>query len=266
LTEIPEHLLERSKARRAALGLLKDGETASSTTPVKAGDDAVAPAAAAAPAARAAAAPAPVVVKAPEPVPPYVAAALARKKVPVWVAPVLLFLPIWMILYVGTLERPPAALAGLLAEGSSEYAGNCASCHGAGGGGGVGQPLSGGEVLLTFPNPAEHVWWVVNGSATAVGIGSPYGNPDRPGGQRVAAGGMASWAAPLTAQQLLAVVYYERIRLGGSTEEAEAGLLALAESAELPEHFTEGMTIAEIEAMITAAETAAGVTAEPAAS
>jgi len=256
LTEIPEHLLERSKARRAALGLLKDGETASSTTPVKAGDEDAAPAAAAAPAARAAAAPAPVVVKAPEPVPPYVAAALARKKIPMWVAPVLLFLPIWMILYVGTLERPPAALAGLLAEGSSEYASNCASCHGAGGGGGVGRQLSNGEVLLTFPTAAEHVWWVVNGS-NAVGVGNPYGNPDRPGGQHIAAGGMASWAETLSAQQLLAAVYYERIRLGGSTEEAEAALLALSESPDLPANFTVGMSVAEIEAMIAAVETAA---------
>ena len=264
MTEIPEHLLERSKARRAALGLLKDGETASSTTPVKAGETAAEPAAAAAPAAKAAAAPAPVAIKAPEPVPPYVAAALARKKMPFWVVPVLLFLPIWMIMYVGTLERPPAATTGLLAVGASDYAGNCASCHGAGGGGGTGHQLNNGEVLATFPNAAEHVWWVVNGSTTAVGIGSPYGNPDRPGGQRIAAGGMASWAATLSAQDLLAVVYYERIRLGGSTEEAEIGLRTLAESPDLPARFTEGMTAAEIADMIAAAETAAGVTAAPA--
>ncbi|HUP72863.1 MAG TPA: c-type cytochrome [Acidimicrobiales bacterium] len=263
MTEIPEHLLERSKARRAALGLLKDGETASSTTPVKAGDDAPAPAAAAAPAARAAAAPAPVAVKAPEPVPPYVAAALARKKMPVWVVPVLLFLPIWMILYVGTLERPPVAEAGLLAEGSTEYTGKCASCHGPGGGGGVGQQLSNGQVLATFPTAAEHVWWVINGS-NAVGIGSPYGNPDRPGGQRIAAGGMAAWASTLSARDLLAVVYYERVRHGGSTEEAELGLHELADSPELPANFAEGTTVEEIEALIAAAETAAGDTAAPA--
>lgn len=256
MTEIPEHLLERSKARRAALGLLKDGETASSTTPVKAGDDAAAPVAAAAPAARAAAAPAPVAIKAPEPVPPYVAAALARKKMPVWIVPVLLFLPIWMILYVGTLERPPLVDAGILAGGGTEYSGKCASCHGGSGGGGVGRQLNNGEVLLTFPTAAEHVWWIVNGS-NAVGVGSPYGNPDRPGGQRVAAGGMAGWASTLSAQDLIAVVYYERIRHGGSTEEAETALQALHDSPALPANFAEGMTIAEIQAMITAAESSA---------
>ena len=263
MTEIPEHLLERSKARRAALGLLKDGETASSTTPVKASDAAATPAEAAAPAARAAAAPAPVAIKPPEPVPPYVAAALARKKMPFWVVPVLLFLPIWMILYVGTLERPPAVTTGMLAQGGTDYSGKCSSCHGAGGGGGVGRQLNNGEVLATFPNAADHVWWVINGSA-GVGVGSPYGNPDRPGGQHVAAGGMASWAATLSAKDLLAAVYYERIRLGGSTEEAEVGLKALYNSPDLPPNFTQGMTAAEVAAMITAAETAAGVT--PAAS
>jgi mono/diheme cytochrome c family protein len=242
---------------------LKEGETASTTTPVKAGDAAAEPAAAAAPAARTAPAPVPEVVKEPEPVAPYVAAALARKKVPVWVAPVLLFLPIWMILYVGTLERPPVADTGLLADGSSEYAGKCASCHGGGGGGGVGRQLSNGEVLATFPTAAEHVWWVVNGS-NAVGVGSPYGNPDRAGGQRIAAGGMASWAASMSAHELLAVVYYERIRLGGSTEEAEASILALSESPDLPANFTEGMTLEEIEAMFATVATEATGTAAPA--
>lgn len=255
MTEIPEHLLERSKARRAALGLLKDGETASTTTPVKAGDTAAEPGASAAPATRTAPTPVPAVVKEPEPVPPYVAAALARKKIPFWVAPVLLFLPIWMILYVGTLERPPVADTGLLATGGTEYSGKCASCHGGGGGGGVGRQLNDGQVLLTFPTAAAHVWWVVNGS-NAVGVGSPYGNPDRPGGQHVAAGGMAAWAGTLSAKDLLAVVYYERIRLGGSTEEAEAAIQALHDSPDLPANFTEGMSLEDIEAMFAAVETA----------
>jgi mono/diheme cytochrome c family protein len=261
LTEIPEHLLERSKARRAALGLLKEGETASTTTPVKASDTAAAPAAAAAaPAARAAAAPAPVAIKEPEPVPPYVAAALARKKIPYWVAPVLLFLPIWMVLYVGTLERPPVADTGLLAEGATAYSGNCASCHGGTGGGGVGRQLSNGEVLATFPTAAQHVWWVINGSA-GVGVGSPYGDPNRPGGQRIAAGGMAAWGNSLSATELLAVVYYERIRLGGSTEEAEAAIQALAESPDLPANFAEGMTLEEVEALFASVASEAGAAA-----
>jgi mono/diheme cytochrome c family protein len=168
-----------------------------------------------------------------------------------------------MILYVGTLERPPVADTGLLAEGSTEYAGKCASCHGGTGGGGVGRQLSNGEVLATFPTAAEHVWWVVNGSA-AVGVGSPYGNPERPGGQRIAAGGMAAWGSSMTAQELLAVVYYERIRLGGSTEADEAALLALAESPDLPANFPEGTTVEEISALLAAvAPEATGSAAPP---
>ena len=77
---------------------------------------------------------------------------------------------------------------------------------------------------------------------------------------------MASWAATLSAKDLLAAVYYERIRLGGSTEEAEIGIKTLSESPTLPAHFTEGMTAAEVADMISAAETAAGVTPAPAAS
>ena len=103
------------------------------------------------------------------------------------------------------------------------------------------------------------MWWVVNGSA-GVGVGSAYGDPNRPGGPHIAAGGMASWAASLSAKDLLAAVYYERIRLGGSTEAAEVGLKALSESPTLPANFTAGMTAAEIADLITAAEKAAGVT------
>ena len=40
---------------------------------------------------------------------PYVEAAETRKKVPVWIVPVLVFLPFWAIFYVGYLENPPAA-------------------------------------------------------------------------------------------------------------------------------------------------------------
>lgn len=234
MTEIPPHLLERSKARRAALGLLAEGETASAA-PVKAGDSAPAAAAAraATPAAKAEAAP--VVVKAPEPPPPYVAAALARKKVPIWAAPVLLFLPVWTFLYVGTLERPPARATGLLAEGEAVYAARCASCHGGAGGGGTGPAMAGGAVIQTFPNAADHIWWVVNGSG-AVSKGEAYGSPDRPGGQRISAGGMPSFST-LKPKDVLAAVYYERVHFGGLTEAEAAPIKELAESADLPATF-----------------------------
>ena len=55
---------------------------------------------------------------------PYVEAAETRKKVPVWVIPVLIFLPFWAF-YVGYLENPPAAPEGLAYEGAEIYSGRC---------------------------------------------------------------------------------------------------------------------------------------------
>ncbi len=64
--------------------------------------------------------------------------------------------------------------------GGAVYA-QCSACHGAGGGGGVGYQLNDGEVIKTFPDVESHVAWVVNGSSAA---GTPYGDPNREGGQR----------------------------------------------------------------------------------
>ena len=136
LTEIPEHLLKRAAAARAA----KSGEAPPADTPAEA-------TAATTPAeAPVVAAPAPVVVAAPEPVAPYIAAHHARPKVPWWAASALLLLPLWAFTYVGTLERPPQEATGVLAEGAHVYEARCASCHGATGAGGSGHALADGEV------------------------------------------------------------------------------------------------------------------------
>ncbi|MDP9006857.1 MAG: cytochrome c [Actinomycetota bacterium] len=225
MTEVPEHLLQRSRERRAALGL--GGGEPSPTAP-----SAGSPAVPAAPAAStpAPAAPAAPVVPAgppppPPPPPPYVAAALSRPRVPVWAVPVLALLPVWAVVYAGSLVVPEKGITDpVLLEGQSVYAASCASCHSADGSGGVGRPLSGGEVLATFPDPAEHIAWVVNGSPAA---GTPYGNPDRPGGQHISSetsgGPMPPFGDLLTEEEILAVVRYEREILGGETESALAG-------------------------------------------
>ena len=71
-------------------------------------------------------------VKAPLPIPatepppppppddPWVTTAKERQKIPYWVMPVLLFLPIWLIMYVGTLEEPTRE-EGVLFEGGEVY-------------------------------------------------------------------------------------------------------------------------------------------------
>jgi mono/diheme cytochrome c family protein len=195
-----------------------------------------------------AAAPAPVAAKAPEVVlSPYAQAAIARKKIPFWAVPVLLFLPLWGFLYWGTLDPEPVEATGPAAVGGEVYPESCASCHGGSGGGGFGPELQ--TVNQTFPDYQAHVWWVVNGSA-AVSQGSPYGAADRPGGQRISGGGMPAWGTTLTAAELLGVVYHERVAFGGATEEELAELVAIAENPELPEHFEEGLTLDEITAQL----------------
>lgn len=162
----------------------------------------------------------------PAPVPIFVEAAQRRKKMPVWVVPVMLVLPIWAIYYVGMLERPPASATGLLGEGLEAYASSCSGCHGSGGGGGVGRQLNDGEVLLTFPDLASHISWIINGSPAV--NGTPYGNPARPDGQRISEGGMAGWAGTLSSEELLGVVYFERLthgRLDAETAVLEFELL-----------------------------------------
>ncbi|HEX7097312.1 MAG TPA: c-type cytochrome [Acidimicrobiales bacterium] len=258
MTEIPEHLLERSRARRAALGLGGGESGAAPAAATPAAESAPAETkAAAAPAKAAAAAPVEAAKKPEVELSPYAKAAIARKKIPFWAVPVLLFLPLWGFLYWGTLDPATEEAAGLAAEGEAVYA-SCASCHGASGGGGAGPELM--TVTQTFPDFQSHVWWVANGS-DAVTPGSGYGSPDREGGQRVSAGGMPAWGDSLTARELLAVVYYERQHFGGATEEELAALEAIADNPELPENFGTGTTLDEITELLnglTPAELATG--------
>jgi len=241
VTEVPEHLLQRSRDRRAALGL-GGGDAGDSSAAGPAAEStaaAVEPSAAAAPAA---AAPAPQATPAvPEPVQPtkvphYVAASMKRTRVPVWAIPVLAGMLFWAPIYIGTLDTP-AATGGPLVAGEEIYATACAGCHGATGGGASGRQLSGGEVLLTFPDWRDQVEFVAQGSQGDF-LGVPYGDPDRPGGQHVGGGfspaGMppqgVAYGGGLTRLQLLEVVLHERILSGEDPDESE--LLAYIEAIE----------------------------------
>jgi mono/diheme cytochrome c family protein len=202
LVEVPEHLLQRSRDRRAALGLGGgDGgdagaaPAASSETAVEAAGDAT-PAAAAPP-------PVEVVKAPPPPPPPYVEAALVRKRIPYWAMPVVFLLPVWVVFYAGSLSEANTGELTQLEEGGEIYAQFCATCHGASGGGGVGPELAGGAVLETFPTIEAHLEWVFNGSAAAEN--GTYG-----ANNKASAGGMPAFGESLTAEQLLAVVRYER--------------------------------------------------------
>ena len=108
MTEVPEHLLARSRERRAALGLGGEGGAApeAASAAPDAGGSEVEKAAPVAPAKVAASTPAVATPKEPEPVPPYVEAAIRRKRVPYWAMPVIAFLPIWGVLYAQSLTPP----------------------------------------------------------------------------------------------------------------------------------------------------------------
>ena len=223
MSEVPEHLLERSRQRRAALGLgggdTPSPETSSSSAAGAAASTEVAASTPAAPAAAATpAAPAP--PPPPEPLAPYVEAALERKKMPLWVLPVVALLPLWAFLYVGTLSEPEVEVEGQLALGATIYQ-QCSGCHGAGGGGGAGRQLNNGEVLLTFPAIDDMLEFVAVGT---VGFsGRPYGDPDRPGGAHIGGdyGNMPAFLGTLTDEELLAVVRHEREVLSGEMVPAD---------------------------------------------
>ncbi len=240
MTEVPEHLLQRSRDRRAALGLgggdagaapAAPAAESSAATSVEPAATAEAPAAAAPSATPAL--PEPVE---PEKVPHYVAASRRRVRVPVWAVPVLAGMIFWAPIYIGTLETP-AAEGGPLVNGAEIYATACAGCHGANGEGGTGRQLSGGEVTATFPDWREQVSFVAHGSAGEF-LGVPYGDPDRPGGQHVGGSfspsGMpaqgATFGGGLSTLELLEVVLHERILAGEDPETSE--LLAYIEAVE----------------------------------
>ena len=100
MTEVPEHLLKRSRDRRAALGLGggdggDSGGGGEAAAPASSASSAVEPVAPSGAAARPAAVEPLEVAAPPRRVPKYVRASLERKRIPLWVMPVLAFLPIW---------------------------------------------------------------------------------------------------------------------------------------------------------------------------
>lgn len=218
MTEVPEHLLKRSKDRRTSL----DGGTPAADAAPAAESAPVEKATAAAAAAPAAVAPA----AAPEPVPPYVEAAIKRKKIPFWAMPVLAFLPLWAVIYIGGLSPSSNGEPSQLATGASLFSANCAGCHGAGGGGGVGRPMTDGNLVATFPDmigQLEFVWIGSNGTGPA---GTPYGDPAREGGQHKTlsynGNPMPNFDKTLSQAQLLAVVRYEWESLSGGKTTVDA--------------------------------------------
>jgi len=213
LTEIPEHLLKRSRERRAAMGRGGDApEGAPGESGADAPSDAPVPAATPAPAPTAAVEEAKPEPPAPEPA--YIQAAKKRKRMPYWAASVLAALPLWGYMYVRTLEPPPAGEDDPLTLGGEVYAANCASCHGASGGGGAGAQLSDGMVVANWPDWRDQAAWVRIGSENYPS--STHGAEAKPTG---GLGVMPGWPT-LTDQQIAEVVLHER-SLSGDEDVSE---------------------------------------------
>lgn len=222
MTEIPEHLLKRSRERREALGLPTDGGSESAAAPA-----AATPAVSSAPAAPATPAPARAAKSAPAAPPPpkpdtaVVAAYKRRKKIPMWAMATLSILPLWAFMYVRALTPGPVKASGPIADGQAEYS-SCASCHNADGSGSVGRPFINGAVLKTFPRIEDQLNFVYNGTQQFDAAGLDiYGDPNREGGPHALYSFSGSampgqHEAGLTDAQILAVVCHERYDLGGA--------------------------------------------------
>ena len=216
MTEVPEHLLNRSRDRRAALGLGGGGDaTHTSEMPADEPVPRTAEVAAETSTAAKAVAAAPAEAASPEPPSTYVQAALTRKKVPFWAMPMLAFLPVWAIIYVGGLSPADTGEQGPLELGAEIYTAQCANCHDTG----VGRPLGDGEVLATFPDIAGQLEFVWQGSDGMGPAGTVYGDPDREGGAHAtltwSGSKMPAYEGILPEEELLAVVRYEREVLSG---------------------------------------------------
>ena len=222
MTEIPEHLLKRSRERRAALGLGGGDAGASS------GDESVpaatpassTPATTAASPAPAPAAPVEVKPEPPKPVPAYVQAAQQRRRIPLWAMPVLAAVPLWGYVFFRTLDPPPVENDPLVL-GEAVYS-SCAGCHG-GSGQGVSAPaLADGAVLKTWPDYRDHMMWVRIGNKDWPS--DTYGAQDKPNDR----GKVMPGHPALDDQQLAQVVLYERQVLSKESPDDEEELLAIA--------------------------------------
>jgi mono/diheme cytochrome c family protein len=220
VTEIPEHLLKRSKERRAAIGgeEAPAAESTPSTEVAETAAEAPAPAAAAAVAT-------PEPVKVPEPLRPEVAAALSRKKIPFWAMPVLAALPLWAYVYQATLEPAPTGELTPLEAGGEVYGkAACASCHGAGGAG-LGSAPGFEDVLEVWPDFRDHLMWVrVGNQAWFEAAGEEvYGET-----AKASANGVMPAHPTLSDEELAQVVLYERVQFGDMEETGEEYELLLA--------------------------------------
>lgn len=259
MTEIPEHLLKRSRERRQALGTAADvhPEDGSQPAPKMGEPERPTTDAVATPGGRAAVA-VPTAPAPPEPDTAAVAAAKRRQRIPFWAMAALSLMPIWALMYARAVTAQPEQAAGPLGVGAEVYASaGCAGCHGpTGNGTTAGYAFSGGAVLDTFPRIEDQIRWVYFGtSAYNLANVDVAGNPQRPGGPHIvgALGPMPGFGADvdgaLADHEILAVVCHERYGLGGadpSGDFADEYQTWCAEDSELFTALEEGTALSTI--------------------
>ena len=217
MTEIPEHLLKRSRAAKGKDEPSGDagadsGASTAAVTPAASSDSPPTGPPALAAAAAATPADAPPVAAAPKP--HFIEAAESRKKMPMWAMFMLAFVPLWAVSFGGTMQLAEAEDP-LFTEAAEVYnvTGGCSGCHGGSGGGGVGYQLNDGSVVETFPHFADQMVHVNRGSGAITG--EAYGAV-RADGQRVAGTrGVMPAATTLTELELELVIFHERVVLSG---------------------------------------------------
>lgn len=131
--------------------------------------------------------------------------------VPFWAVPVLVAVPIWAWVYVGTLA--PTERSAYETVGADLYAAHCAACHGSEGEGRTGPRLADGAVFETWPSFEDHIEWVqVGGAGWLERHGLTYGAP----GKTVHGAAMPAFGGRLSEQEIVHVVLYERTVLAGT--------------------------------------------------
>ncbi len=219
MTEIPEHLLKRSQARRAG-GEAADAAGTAAGTPAVA--QSATPAVATPKAEVVPAGPPPA-----KPDIPVVAAYKARKKIPVWAMVTLSILPLWAFMYVLALKPEPVKAIGPLGEGAKVYSANCVGCHQPGGAGVAGGAygFTDASAITTFPHIEDQLRWVHLGSPAYVTAGVKIaGDPNREGGPHIAGSNGVMpprGGGDFTDAQILASVCDVRYSLGGIAEDTE---------------------------------------------
>ena len=235
MTEIPEHLLKRSQARRAATGDAAAEAGAAATPSTAPATVAAATPAEAAPKAEVAPAGPPP----PKPDIPVVAAYKSRKKIPVWAMATLSILPVWTFMYLRALTPTEAKASGPIGVGAGVYSENCSGCHQAGGTGVAGGAYGfvDGDAITTFPHIEDQLRWVSLGGDAYQAAGVDIaGDPNREGGPHIAGSNgimPPRGGGDYTDAEILGAVCEERYALGGVAEEGDEFELWCSEDSEI---------------------------------